>query len=156
MQELYRWDSVAHAARKALALRYSLLSHLHTLFEESSRMGVPVARPLWLDFPEDAATHRVDGQWMLGGDILVAPVLEQGAAGVSAYLPRGVWYDAFTNETVQGGSQVWRNLPLGDVTVLYRGGSIIPLQQQGALRSEEVRCSPFTLVVALPDLVRAL
>ena len=136
-------------------MRYSLLSHMHTLFEEASRTGAPVARPLWLIFPEDVETHRVDGQWMLGGDILVAPVLEQGTAGVSAYIPRGVWYDAFTHERVQGGAQVWRDVPLGEVTVLYRGGSIVPLQQ-AALRSEEVQRSPFTLVVALPDLVRPL
>jgi len=79
----------------------------------------------------------------------------QGADGVSAYIPKGVWYDAFTNETVEGGDQVWRDAPLGEVAVLFRGGSIIPLQQ-AALKSEEVHSSPFTLVVAFPDLVSVL
>jgi len=77
LQELYSWGSVAQAARKALALRYSLLTHLHTLFEEASRTGLPVARPLWMEFPQEVETHAVDRQWMVGGDILVAPVLEQ-------------------------------------------------------------------------------
>jgi alpha-glucosidase (family GH31 glycosyl hydrolase) len=77
MQELYRWDIVAEAARKALSLRYRLLSHMHTLFKEASETGAPVARPLWFEYPLDTQTHRIDRQWLLGSDILVAPVLEE-------------------------------------------------------------------------------
>ena len=77
MQELYWWATEANAAMRTLALLHILLSYMHTLFEEASQKGLPVARPLWLAFPEEVKTHRVDGQWMLGGDILVAPVLKR-------------------------------------------------------------------------------
>jgi hypothetical protein len=81
-------------------------------------------------------------------------LLLQDAGGVSAYVPEGVWYDAFTNETVKGGAKVWRDAPVGEVAVLYRGGSIIALHDDNSsLVSEQVRKSLFTLVVAFPDLV---
>lgn len=71
---------------------------------------------------------------------------------VKAYLPEGLWHDAFTNKSLTGGTQVELDSPLGHVSVLYRGGSIIPLQQ-GRLTTAEVRMSPFNLVIALPRLV---
>ena len=76
MQELYLWESVADAGRRALKMRYQLLPHLYTAFHHASQQGTPVAKPLWFAFPHDPATHAIDDQWLLG-DVLITPVLEQ-------------------------------------------------------------------------------
>lgn len=56
--------------------------------------GAPPMRPLFFDFPDDPACYPVEDQFMLGPDILVAPVLDEGAASHTVYLPAGaVWYD---------------------------------------------------------------
>lgn len=95
-QEPYLWDSVAEAARNTLGVRYMLLSHFYTLHRTAHEQGTPVMRPLWLNYPEDASTHRMDRQVMVGDALLVSPVLEQGARSVKAYFPGGTtWYDMF-------------------------------------------------------------
>lgn len=76
----------------------------------------------------------------------------QGATEVRAYIPEGQWYDAFSNASLTGGGFVDIDCPLGQVSVLSRGGSIIPLHQ-GGLTSAEVHNSTFNLIVAMPELV---
>ena len=95
-QEPYLWPSVLAAAKKSLEMRYKLLSYFYTLHRIASEKGMPVMRPLWLNYPQDDRTHRVDKQVMLGDAFLVTPVLEQGAEKVKGYFPAGtVWYDMF-------------------------------------------------------------
>lgn len=93
-QEPFRWPAVAAAARAALATRYSLLPYLYSAFREAHARGAPVMRPLWLNFPEDGATHGVDRQFMLGASLLLTPVLEAGAGAVRGYFPGGTtWHE---------------------------------------------------------------
>ena len=61
--------------------------------------GQPIMRPLWFEFPEDAAQFATDDQFMLGPALLVAPVLEEGATQRALHLPpASLWYDAATGE----------------------------------------------------------
>lgn len=60
MQEYYRWDDVADAARRALGLRYALLPSLYTWMRASALKGCPLLRPAWMAFPRDNATHEID------------------------------------------------------------------------------------------------
>ena len=76
VQELYLWESVADAGRHAIKMRYQLLPHLYTAFHQANEQGTPVAKPLWFAFPQDAATHAIDDQWLLG-EVLISPVLHQ-------------------------------------------------------------------------------
>lgn len=75
-QELYLWPNVAAAAKSALAMRYQLLPFLYTLFSQAHFDGATVARPLWMNFPEDSNTVSIDRQFMLGSAVLVSPVSE--------------------------------------------------------------------------------
>lgn len=76
----------------------------------------------------------------------------QGVSTVSAYFPEGLWYDIFSYDRVVGGKTQTLQAPLGQVPVHMRAGAIIPLQEP-ALTSAQVRTSPFTLLVALPQQV---
>ena len=75
-QELYLWESVADAGRRAIKMRYRLLPHLYTAFHKAHKQGSPVAQPLWYAWPQDAATHSIDDQWLFG-DVLISPILDQ-------------------------------------------------------------------------------
>ncbi len=78
---------------------YDALSRLHLraaplilrLWHEARRSGMPVTRPLWLAYPHDHRAARQDQEWLLGPDVLVAPVVAQGARARSVYFPRGCW-----------------------------------------------------------------
>ena len=73
--------------RAALRLRYELLPFWYTEFYLSSLSGLPVARPLWVEFPRDKNTYNTDDQFLIGGSLLVHPVTEQYATSVQLYLP---------------------------------------------------------------------
>jgi len=62
-----------------------------------------------------------------GRDVLVAPVVEQGAASRQVYLPRGVWYDFWTGERHQGGREISRKVDLETMPLYVRAGAILPL-----------------------------
>ena len=59
--------------RDAIRQRYILLPYIYTLFRHANTSGTPVMRPLWFDFPEEAATFAVDDEFMLGPGLLVSP-----------------------------------------------------------------------------------
>lgn len=101
-QELYLWPQVANAARKALKLRYQLLPYLYTVFHRAHTLGGAVALPLWMQFPQDKNTYGIDTQFLFGTEVLVSPVVDQGATSVEAYFPKGRWYDVWTHEMTAG------------------------------------------------------
>ncbi|XP_005624079.1 lysosomal alpha-glucosidase isoform X1 [Canis lupus familiaris] len=166
-QEPYRFSATAQEAmRKALALRYSLLPHLYTLFHRAHVGGETVARPLFLEFPEDPHTWTVDRQLLWGEALLITPVLEAGKVEVTGYFPAGTWYDLQTvpvgafgslpppppaplMSTIHSKGQ-WVTLPapLDTINVHLRAGHIIPLQGPG-LTTTESRKQPMALVAAL-------
>uniref|UniRef100_A0A9L0SKB0 Lysosomal alpha-glucosidase n=1 Tax=Equus caballus TaxID=9796 RepID=A0A9L0SKB0_HORSE len=166
-QEPYRFSETAQQAmRKAFALRYMLLPHLYTLFHGAHTRGQTVARPLFLEFPEDPRTWTVDRQLLWGEALLITPVLEAGRVEVTGYFPLGTWYDL---QTVPVGALgglpspapaplmpaihsegQWVTLPapLDTINLHLRAGHIIPLQGPG-LTTTESRKQPMALVVAL-------
>lgn len=152
-QETYRWASVAEVGRKFIGMRYRLLPYLYTLGYTAHSTGLPIARALFIEFPEDTNVHGspiLDNQFMLGDALLVTPVLTEGATSISGYLPAGVWYDLFNNYTkVEGGASHTWDVSLYDMPVHVRGGRVVPMHQAGALTSAAARKTPYDLVVAL-------
>ncbi len=113
--------------RKYLKLRYRLLPFLYTTLEEAHRTGVPLFRPLLLNYQEDENTYNLDDEFMIGKDLLVAPILKPDITRRLVYLPQGVWYDYWTNKKYQGGKVISVDAPLETVPMFVRGGSILPL-----------------------------
>jgi alpha-glucosidase len=112
--------------RKYLKLRYRLLPFLYTTLEDAHRTGVPLFRPLLLNFQEDPNTLNLDDQFMIGEALLAAPVLRAGERGREVYLPAGLWYDFWTGAPQRGGDLLRVDAPLDRLPLYVRGGSIVP------------------------------
>jgi alpha-glucosidase len=113
--------------RKYLKLRYQLLPFLYTTLEEAARSGVPLFRPLVLNYQDDSNTYNLDDQFMIGSDLLVAPVLKPDVTRRLVYLPKGTWCDYWTNKKYEGGTMISADAPLETVPMFVRAGAIIPL-----------------------------
>ena len=113
--------------RKYLKLRYQLLPFLYTTLEEAHRTGVPLFRPLMLNYQDDPNTYNLDDQFMIGDDLLVAPIVKPDVTSRLVYLPKGVWYDFWTNKKYAGGTMIRAEAPLETVPMFVRGGAIIPM-----------------------------
>ncbi len=110
-----------------LKLRYRLVPYLLTAAEETVRTGVPIMRHMALEFPEEPNVHTLDDQYMLGRDLLVAPVTMEGCRAREVYLPGGTWTDLERpSKTYEGPGFVKLNAPLSRVPVLVREGAAIP------------------------------
>ena len=112
--------------RKYLKLRYILMPFLYTTLEEAHRTGVPLFRPLMLNYQDDSNTYNLDNQFMVGDDILVAPIVKPDVTRRLVYLPEGVWYDYWTNRKYTGGTMITVDAPLDVVPMFVRGGAMIP------------------------------
>ena len=109
-------------------LRYQLIPYLYSLAHEAHATGLPLMRPMVLEFQDDPATLTIDSQYMLGPSIMVAPVLEQGLMSRLTYLPRGTWYNFWTDTAYEGGR--WIHLPtqsLEMMPIFVKAGTILPL-----------------------------
>jgi alpha-glucosidase (family GH31 glycosyl hydrolase) len=122
-----RDPSIEPICKKYLELRYRLMPYLYSAVKETCETGIPIIRALWLHYPYDSiATARGD-EYLYGSDILVAPVVEKGATSRTVYLPRGVWYDFWTKEKLNGGREITRQVDLETLPLFVRAGAIIPM-----------------------------
>ena len=111
--------------RKYLELRYRMLPYLYSAVRECTVTGMPVMRALWLHYPDDPKAVACGDQYLWGRDILVAPVVEKGAAPRKVYLPRGDWYDFWTGERTRRGREISRPVDL-ETMPLYRASRSDP------------------------------
>ncbi|MEJ3404287.1 alpha-xylosidase [Rathayibacter sp. YIM 133350] len=119
-------DEAVEVTRRFTKLKLALMPYLYQLGIEATATGAPILRPMQLEFPEDPAVAYLDRQYMLGSDLLVAPVFNADGE-VDLYLPAGTWTSYLTGEVVEGGG--WRrerhdflSLPL-----YVRGGALLPV-----------------------------
>lgn len=104
-----------------------------------------------LHFLIDCACRNANKQWMLGEAVLVSPVITPHTSSLTAYFTAGAWYSAwdYSRMDMPQGGPVKLHVPVGDIAIHYRGGTIIPMQQYAPV-TKDVRLSPVTLVIALP------
>ena len=113
--------------RRYAELRYRLLPYTYTLAWQSHTTGLPLMRPLVLNYPDDPAVWELGSEYLWGDDLLVAPVTRQGAIAWPVYLPAGTWYDYWTQQRYDGGQGVSVEAPLDRLPLFVRGGAILPL-----------------------------
>jgi alpha-glucosidase/alpha-D-xyloside xylohydrolase len=127
-QDLHNQD-VETICRKYLELRYQLLPYIYSAVEQAHRTGLPPIRALWLEHPNDEKALQVMDQYLWGDQILVAPVLEQGATRRKVYLPAGEWWDFWNNQRAKsdGAGGINREVDLSTIPLYVRAGAIVPL-----------------------------
>uniref|UniRef100_A0A8C1ZU09 Neutral alpha-glucosidase AB n=1 Tax=Cyprinus carpio TaxID=7962 RepID=A0A8C1ZU09_CYPCA len=137
--------------REAIRQRYALLPYWYQLFYNAHRTGQPVMRPLWVEYPDDFATFSIEDEYLIGKDLLVHPVTDEGATGVTAYLPgKGeVWYDVHTFQKHDGDQSLYIPVTMSSIPVFQRGGSIICRKDRVRRSSSCMENDPYTLYVAL-------
>ena len=126
-QEPWAFDEeVINITRKFVSLRYQLLPYLYTMFWQYIEEGVPMLKPLVYYDQDDTQTHYRNDEFIFGNQILVCPILEPNAVGRRMYIPRGEWYNYWTNEFTAGGREVWVDTKFDEIPVFVKAGAIIP------------------------------
>lgn len=133
------------AIRKALDLRYRLVPLLYSLAHECHETGTPLMRPLAAEFPDDSAAADLSTQWLLGRDLMAAPILEPGGKR-TVYLPKGTWYELATGKKVAGGRSFEVTAGLDETPAYVRAGAILPLAP-AALRTRDLTKGPLEVRV---------
>jgi alpha-glucosidase (family GH31 glycosyl hydrolase) len=104
-----------------------MLPYTYTAARECCDTGLPMMRALWLHHSDDPRAVARGDQYLWGRDILVSPVVEKGAASRRLYLPRGAWFDFWTEDQVAGGREIDRPVDLATMPLHVRAGAILPL-----------------------------
>jgi alpha-glucosidase (family GH31 glycosyl hydrolase) len=119
--------AVEPICRKYLELRARLMPYLYSAVSEGHQTGLPIIRAMWLHYPSDRIASARGDQYLWGRDMLVAPVVDKGAASRQLYLPAGSWHDFWTEERHEGGRELTRTVDLETLPLYVRGGAILPL-----------------------------
>ncbi len=144
----------APAVRPYAALRQRLLPYLLHCARETAQSGLPMLRPLLLEFSSDAQAATIDDQFLLGRDLLVAPIFSDSPEPVTrtVHLPQYAnWYDWWTGAFFEGGRTVQTTAPFDRLPLYVRAGTVIPLGAAGPLTGTAPETSD-----ALADVVRLL
>lgn len=133
-------ETLEHLARCAKIFR-ALFDYRKVLMKEASERGYPLVRPMVLHYPDDPETYQMQRQFLLGADLLVAPVMEPEEDQVEVYLPKGRWIHLWTGEPFGDPSQgLWVTVsaPLGQPGLFYRADSTDASGIVDALRTEGI------------------
>jgi len=112
--------------RTYIELRYTLLPYIYTAFHQYVIEFTPMLKPISMFDQSDQDTlYRVD-EFLMGDHILVCPVLEPNAKSRYVYLPKGKWYNYWTNKVFEGGKEILADAPLEQIPLYIREGAVIP------------------------------
>lgn len=118
-------DEAVEVTRRFTHLKNRLMPYIAQLGVDAHEQGVPVMRPMVVEFPDDPGAATVDTQYMLGGDLLVAPVFSE-AGDVDVYLPEGTWTSLLSGATVQGPRWVRERHAFTSLPLFVREGAVLP------------------------------
>lgn len=121
-------DTTLAICRKFIQLRYRLLPYIYTMAYENYKTGMPLARPLFFDYPNDNNLINESSSYMWGDNFLVSPVVQSGQDTKSIYLPAGNWVDYWSDKIYQGGQSYSISAPIDKLPLFVKEGSIIPMQ----------------------------
>ena len=121
-------ENAYEICRKYINIRENLKEYIKNCMAEAHEKGTPVMRTLFYEFPEDEKSWEIEDQYLLGSDILVAPILYAGQTQREVYLPMGAnWKNAWTSKIIDGGVTVTVNAPIDQIPLFFRLGFEISL-----------------------------
>lgn len=139
-EPVFRKPEIKELAKQAVELRYKMLPYNYTIAFENSVNGTPLMRPLFFEEPGNRALLTISDEYLWGNDILVAPVLEQGAKERQVYFPAGSnWYSP-SGQKFRGGSNYVADVTKEAIPYYFRAGSFIPMLAN-TIQSTEVYAS---------------
>ncbi|MFD7295214.1 alpha-xylosidase [Streptomyces sp. NPDC059897] len=141
-------DEAVDVARQFTRLKHRLMPYLYGAAAEAHTTGVPLMRPMLLDFPGDPTARALDRQYMLGPDLLVAPVFSEDG-DVEFYVPEGTWTHLLTGERVEGPAWRRERHSFDSLPLYVRPGAVLPMGADDA-RPDADWLTGLTLLVA-PD-----
>ncbi len=129
----WNYDAETVTLYTALAsLHQKLVPYLASLLEDAEANGTPTLRALPLAYPMDTdAPAAADDEYLLGPDLLVAPVVTAGATSRQVHLPPGTWFGWWDGSQQTGGSSITVQAPLGQPPLFVRAGALLPLLPDG-------------------------
>ena len=131
-------------ARHYMQLRYRLLPYIYTTAHETATTGLPMLRPLVLEFQDDPASATAETEFMFGHDLLVAPVIVAHATSRQVYFPPGDWISYDDGFQVTGGQSIGVAAPLNRIPLFVRAGAILATAPD-MMSSGEKPWDPITL-----------
>lgn len=126
-------ESIIPVFRLFANLRMNLLPYIWQEAQHASLTTRPMMAHLVYDYSEDEAVRNIEDEYMFGRDLLVAPVIAEGAAGRHIYLPEGVWYDLWTGKKYSGNQTITYPCPIDQIPVFVREGAAIPVNMNDEL-----------------------
>jgi alpha-glucosidase len=139
------WERINRAS---IELRYRLLPYLYTLFAQNEETGLPPLRPLWFEHAQDVDALLVADEYLVGRDLLVAPVVMPEQRTRNVYFPKGdAWIDWWSGERHEGGKTVRIDTPVDRLPLFVRAGASIPTQPV-VQHTGEMKNAPLTIAVA--------
>ncbi|SFC96845.1 glycoside hydrolase family 31 protein [Algibacter pectinivorans] len=118
--------TITDVVRKFIELRYQLLPYLYTAFWRYAEEGVPILKSLVLYDQHDPQTHYRNDEFIFGEKILACPITGPNQNGRRMYFPVGKWYNFWTDEIIEGGTEQWVNADLDSMPIFVKAGAIIP------------------------------
>jgi alpha-glucosidase len=132
--------------RKYIELRYQLMPYIYTAVEESTRTGLPLMRPLFLEYPQASEFYGDNRDFLFGRDFFVAPVTTEMVDAEEITLPPGDWYDYWTSEKHASTEKFQLHPRLDEMPLYVRAGAIVPMQPV-VQNTGEIPNGPFQLRV---------
>lgn len=127
-QEPWAFDEATlNIYRKYVKLHYKFIPYLYDLCYEESLTGIPMLRPLVMEYENDKNVINCNDEYLVGSSILVAPITDQGAVTRSVYLPQGIWIDYNSGKRIKGGRYILYKAPIDVCPIFIKGGSILPV-----------------------------
>lgn len=106
-------------------VRMNLIPYIYDQSRGASETGLPLMRALFIDYPNDDRTYSIYDQYLFGNNLLVAPIIEEGATERMVYFPDGLWIDLWSNRTIQGPAWLRVESSLMEIPVYVKEDSAI-------------------------------
>ena len=128
LTEPWGYGSEAEAiSKKYISLRYQLLPYIYTMAYENYSNGMPLARPLFFEYPDAEFLNNYSDEYLWGDNFIVSPVVDEGLTHKDIFIPEGEWVDFFTDAVYQGPQNIVLEVPLDKLPLFVKRGSIVPM-----------------------------
>ncbi|WP_416307875.1 TIM-barrel domain-containing protein [Neptunicella sp. SCSIO 80796] len=129
-RRIWMYPQYFPAMRDAIKLRYSLAPYLYNAGYQAWQTGVSMIRPMYYDYPEQSQAYQSPAQYMLGDDMIVAPVTQKAdpdsmLASQSVWLPSGQWFDISNGALLEGNREINGLFSIKQIPIYARAGAII-------------------------------